>query len=49
MHSTDRPPRAVIREFYEEWLRAGFHRNLLRLEARHLGRPPLNPLPMFRS
>jgi hypothetical protein len=41
-------PRAFIRELYEEWPGAGFHRDLLRLEARHLGKHPLNPLPMFR-
>jgi hypothetical protein len=41
-------PRAFIRELYEEWPGAGFHRNLLRLEARHLCNHPLNPLPMFR-
>lgn len=41
-------PRTLIRELYEEWPGAGFHRNLLRLEIRHLGKHPLKPLPMFR-
>lgn len=41
-------PRSLIRELYAEWPDAGFHWNLVRLEIRHLGKHPLNPLPMFR-
>jgi hypothetical protein len=41
-------PRDLIRDLYAEWPSAGFHRNLLRLEPRHLAKHPLNPLPMFR-
>ncbi len=41
-------PRGLLRELYATWPSAGFHRNLLRLELRHLRSHPLNPLPMFR-
>ena len=41
-------PRGLIGRLYAIWPSAGFHRNLVRLELRHLRRHPLNPLPMFR-
>ncbi len=41
-------PGAFVRELYAEWPDAGFHLNLVRLEIQHLGKHPLNPLPMFR-
>jgi hypothetical protein len=41
-------PRTFIRELYREWPDAGFHRLLVRLELRHLGKHPLKPLPVLR-
>lgn len=41
-------PRSRIREIQAEWPDAGFHRLLVRLELRHLGKHPLNPLPVLR-
>lgn len=41
-------PRTFIRELYRQWPDAGFHRLLVRLELRHLGKHPLNPLPVLR-
>ena len=40
--------RGLIREIQGMWPDAGFHRLLVRLELRHLGRHPLNPLPVIR-
>ncbi len=41
-------PRRVIREVQKTWPDAGFHPLLVRLELRHLGKHPLNPLPALR-
>jgi hypothetical protein len=41
-------PRSLIREIQKTWPDAGFHRLLVRLELRHLGKHPLNPLPVLR-
>jgi hypothetical protein len=41
-------PRSLIREAQAAWPDAGFHRLLVRLELRHLGKHPLNPLPVLR-
>ena len=41
-------PRAFIRELQAAWPDAGFHKLLVRLELRHLGKHPLNPLPVLR-
>lgn len=41
-------PRALIGEAYATWPSAGFHWRLVQLEAGHLRRHPLNPLPVFR-
>ncbi len=41
-------PRRLLRELYAAWPSAGFHKRLLALEAKHITRHPLNPLPMLR-
>jgi hypothetical protein len=41
-------PRSLIREVKAAWPDAGFHRLLARLELRHLGKHPLNPIPVLR-
>jgi hypothetical protein len=41
-------PRALLREVQAAWPDAGFHLLLVRLELRHLGRHPLNPLPVLK-
>jgi hypothetical protein len=41
-------PRSLIREVKAAWPDAGFHRLLVRLELRHLGKHPLNPIPVLR-
>ena len=41
-------PPASVRQLYARWPDAGFHALLVRLELRHLGRHPLNPLPVLR-
>jgi hypothetical protein len=40
--------RGLVRELYARWPDEGFHRLLVRLELRHLGKHPLNPLPVLR-
>jgi hypothetical protein len=41
-------PRGFLREVQAAWPDAGFHRLLVRLELRHLGKHPLNPIPVLR-
>lgn len=41
-------PRGMMRALYTQWPGNGFHRMLLRLEAKRLMTHPLNPLPMVK-
>lgn len=41
-------PASFIRALYETWPSAGFHRRLVQLEFTHLGKHPLNPLPVLK-
>lgn len=41
-------PRKVLREIFDAWPDAGFHKRLLQLSARRLVTHPWNPLPMLR-
>jgi hypothetical protein len=40
--------RLLVRQLYDRFPDAGFHRLLVRLELRHLRRHPLNPLPVLK-